>query len=505
MVKNKLALNFIGNLVAYIITFSISFFISPYIVKTVGTEAYGFVSLATNFVNYIALLTVALNSMASRFVSIKIYEKDYNGANVYFSSVILANTVITILLSVPSVLCIMFLEKIISIPNHLIHDVKILFIIIFLSFFITLLTSLFSVAVFVENKLYLTAKRNIEGSVIRCILIILLFNIFPVKVYYVSLVAMILSLYSVIWNIYYTRKYLPYIRISKEYFRFKSIKELITSGIWNLINQVCSILSSGLDLLITNQLINSFSMGVLSISGTVSAIIHSVLMSVASVFDPDLTKGFANKSHDQMMKTLSQSIKILGILIAVPLAGLAVFGDIFYKLWMPMQDARELQILSVLKVMTLVFTGSTASIHEIFIVTNKLKLKTMVSLITAILSFCITLILVNTTELGLYAVAGVSTSLGILQNYCFTFLYAAKIMKQKWDTFYRLSLRSVFCFCLNSLIFLIIKNLVVVNNWFVFIIVCILCGILGLLANAYIVLKKSERAIFFNKIKSKLK
>ncbi|MHB8131223.1 MAG: oligosaccharide flippase family protein [Mobilitalea sp.] len=501
--KNKLAMNFLGNLLAYIVTFSIGFFISPYIIKTVGTEAYGFVSLAINFVNYISLLTVALNSMASRFVSIKIFKKDYEKANEYFNSVIIANSVIILVLTIPSILCIIFLEKMISIPLNLVFDVKILFLIVFLSFFISLLTSLLSVAVFVENKLYLNAKRNVEGSIIRCFFIVLLFKVFAPRVYFVSVAALIVSLYSIFWNFYYTRKFLPSIRLSRAYFRFKSIKELIASGVWNLVNQLCSLLYTGFDLLLTNQLINSFSMGVLSISATMPSIINSVLMSVASVFDPDLTKGFAEKSQDQMMKTLGQSIKILGIVLAVPLAGFAVLGDSFYRLWMPMQDARELQILSILKVMILVFTGSTASIHEIFIIANKLKPKAIVSLITAIISFCITYILLKTTNLGLFAVAGVSTTIGILQNYCFTFPYAAKIMKQKWYVFYRLSFRGVFCFCLNAIIFFLVKKIFVIDNWMTFILVGIICGILGLLANAYVVLNKSERTLLFNKIRSK--
>ena len=65
-------------------SFLISFFLSPYITKALGVEANGFVTLANQFVGYISLITIALTSMASRFISINIFKKNYEEANRYF-------------------------------------------------------------------------------------------------------------------------------------------------------------------------------------------------------------------------------------------------------------------------------------------------------------------------------------------------------------------------------------------------------------------------------------
>ena len=84
----------IASLVAFGVSIGISLFITPTIVARLGSEAYGFVTLANNFVSYASLITVALNSMESRFVSICIYQNDYKGANKYFTSVFFANLLI---------------------------------------------------------------------------------------------------------------------------------------------------------------------------------------------------------------------------------------------------------------------------------------------------------------------------------------------------------------------------------------------------------------------------
>ena len=86
MTKNKqLAINMSASFIAYIVSFGISFFLSPYIVKNVGVDAYGFVGLANNFVSYATILTVIINSMASRFITLELNKENLKKANKYFS------------------------------------------------------------------------------------------------------------------------------------------------------------------------------------------------------------------------------------------------------------------------------------------------------------------------------------------------------------------------------------------------------------------------------------
>ena len=66
-----------AQIVAFVVNFAINFFLTPFILDNVGREAYGFVSLGNNFVNYASLASAALNSMAGRFISIRIQKKDF--------------------------------------------------------------------------------------------------------------------------------------------------------------------------------------------------------------------------------------------------------------------------------------------------------------------------------------------------------------------------------------------------------------------------------------------
>ena len=103
------------SLIAMGLSILTSFFLSPYIVENFGEEANGFTQLANNFVNYATLLTIALNSMAGRFITISYCNKDYQKCNKYYSSVIIGNILIFLILILPSVFFVFNLEKLINI------------------------------------------------------------------------------------------------------------------------------------------------------------------------------------------------------------------------------------------------------------------------------------------------------------------------------------------------------------------------------------------------------
>ena len=83
----KTMINVICSLFVLATNVLISFFLSPFIVKNIGVEANGFVTLANNFVTYAQLIVSALNSMAARFIAIAYVKKDYKKANLYYNSV----------------------------------------------------------------------------------------------------------------------------------------------------------------------------------------------------------------------------------------------------------------------------------------------------------------------------------------------------------------------------------------------------------------------------------
>ena len=72
---------------------------TPFIVKTLGVEAFGFVHLTQNIINYFSIITVALSSVVVRFSPSP--PTGEQGRNAYVSNYLAASVVISLLLAVP--------------------------------------------------------------------------------------------------------------------------------------------------------------------------------------------------------------------------------------------------------------------------------------------------------------------------------------------------------------------------------------------------------------------
>ncbi|MBR2701188.1 MAG: oligosaccharide flippase family protein, partial [Erysipelotrichaceae bacterium] len=138
-----LVINLLAQIVVIGVNLVISFFFVPYATEVIGESSYGFVGLANDFVGYAQIITVAINSMAGRFIAIKMFEKRYDEANKYYSSVIISNLVISGVLFVIGLFFVIFIDKLVEVPASLLTDVRLLFSFIFLNFIITVITSTF--------------------------------------------------------------------------------------------------------------------------------------------------------------------------------------------------------------------------------------------------------------------------------------------------------------------------------------------------------------------------
>ena len=92
--NRNLTVSLLAALTSFVIGIGINFFLTPVIVRTLGVEANGFLGLANNFIEYFSLITIALHSMAGRFITLKICNNEMEEAGRYYSSLFIANIVL---------------------------------------------------------------------------------------------------------------------------------------------------------------------------------------------------------------------------------------------------------------------------------------------------------------------------------------------------------------------------------------------------------------------------
>ena len=139
--------------IATVLSFLISFILTPFITNKLGVEAYGFVTLAKNFTQYATIITTALNSYASRYITVSYYQNDRKKAQEYISSVYYGNVTISTVIMIVATAFIIFLDRILNISTELVFPVKILFFFVFLSFVLTTVGTSYTAAAYIKNRL----------------------------------------------------------------------------------------------------------------------------------------------------------------------------------------------------------------------------------------------------------------------------------------------------------------------------------------------------------------
>ena len=387
------------------------------------------------------------------------------------------------------------LENLINISSNLLPDVKALFALLFLECVISIVFSVFSVFSFATNKLHLNSIRSIESCVLRALLLILLFIRYKPKLYYIGLVSVLMTGYCTIYNLYYTRKLLPFINISCKNFDFSVVKTLLSSGVWSLITKLGALLNEGLDLLITNIFIDPFSMGILSLAKTIPGMIGSIIGTMVEVFSPNFTILYAQNKIDELVISVRQSMKIMGVISNIPIIILIVCGKRFFELWQPTQDASQLHLLSIMTCAGFILNGGINCVFNIFVVVNKLKVNSLSVIISGAINVLVVFILLKTTNLGIYAVAGISTIITVIRNIIVIIPYSARCLGLKWNAFYPEAFRSVLFACLSSIICCLITNIFTGDNWLIFILTSLSTAVVSVIIGGYIMLSKKDREV----------
>ena len=499
--EKQLVINTIASLIVFGINLVISFFVTPYITESIGAEAYGFVSLANSFVNYATIITIALNSVGGRFISIEYHKGNKEQASKYLSSVFFSNVFMSVLVIIASAAIIFNLEDILNISPHLVIDVKLLFIFIFLNFVVSILSTVFSVATFITNKLYMSNIANVLGVVVRIVLLFALFARFSPIIYFVGLTSVIGTIVVAACNIFYTKILTPELKVKKKYFSVKLTKELFSAGIWSSITKFGQVLSDGLDLLISNIFINSFVMGQLSIAKTVGNIMSILLSTVSSLCAPNLTMYYAKGEIKKLVSGLKMSMKFTGFFANIPFCVFIVWGYEFFNLWVPSQDISLIYALAVLTIQAILISGVSTPLINVFLITNKLKVNSLFWLAISVFDIIIVILLLNLTDIGIFAIAGVSTLVGFICNLTFVPIYTSVCLGVKKTEFYPIICRYIATTIVILAVLFLGKSFVTFKiTWMMLIVYCGISTIIALAINTGLFLNKHERKKLLEKL-----
>lgn len=497
--KREISMTLLFSIIAMGLNYLISFLLTPYITTHLGTEAYGFLTLAKTIANYGIIITSCLNTYASRFITIAYHEGDVDKARKYYSSIVLTNVFLLIVVALFDVVIVYNLDRFITIPISLAHDVKVLFFIDIINYMLLALGNVFNAYAYVRNILDRIYIVRIISYLSEGVILFILFKRFEAKLYFVGVALIASTLVLLVLNYCFSRRYAPYLVICPRLFSYKAVKDLVLSGIWNSINNIGNLLNSGLDLLVSNLLLSATAMGELSIVKTVSTVLTTIAQLLSSPFHPQILKYYSNKDMDSVVRLLIKQIKLSGYVVCVVLAGFITLGVEYFSLWTPNQDIKLLYGIAIVTVIGFVFEGIATPLFYSYTLTLKNRIPCIITILSGFLNVVGMYILITYAHVGLYGVVGTTTVLGLGTYIIFSPLYSSHCLNVRWNVFYPSMLRIIFAAIAISIVTKAIPISNIAINWFGFILAGILICVISLPIYILCVENKEELRIIIRK------
>ncbi len=505
MNKKRVVINMAAQLMSFGVSMLLSFVLVRFIDERIP-NSFGFTDIANRFVSAAQIVVSALNTMASRFITIRIHRNEEEEAAQYFSSVFFSNVIMAVVFMLPALLVVFYLGSIFQIPAEAeLSDIQLLFFFIFLNFTISIVTSVFSIASYSKDRLDLSSVATVLGETVRVLVLAVCYLCFRPYLFYVGCASVASTVIQAAVNLRFTRKLLPDMKLRISNFRWSKVKELVSLGAWNSVTRLGQLLLDGLNTSIANITISAAAMTTVSISNQVPTVISNLMGTIAGVFNPQMTIAYAKEDKKQLLEIIGSADRIMIFLLSIPIAFLTVFGRSFFTLWIGgTQDPDVLYILAMLSTGNMFVSASIQVLYHVFLITKKVKLNSVVIVLSGALTVLTVFILLNTTNLGVYAIVGSSMVFGLIRNLLFTPLYAARCLKVKWSTFYGdiiLGLLSIGAVCLVALPF---ELLIDIDSWLKLIGVGVVAGPLALVVNFFVVLRKTEREMVLGMLRKKI-
>ena len=228
--SDKLVRNTLYSITGSFWNYLVYILLTPYVISKIGKEGYGIWSLVIVFINYVAYFDLSVNNSYVKFISESYTKRDYRRINevvntgvvfYFFFSLI----VLSLFFPLKS-----FLLSFFKIPSPLIKDVIFVFSIVLIITLIARIFEVFSAILMGLQRMDVTNKLTIVMSFPKAAgIFFFLERGWGLKG--LALNEMLIVTFSILASAILAKRFLPELRIGREFVKIERLKELLRFGI----------------------------------------------------------------------------------------------------------------------------------------------------------------------------------------------------------------------------------------------------------------------------------
>lgn len=472
--KKQIIKNILFNILNFGVNIALGIALTPYLIKHIGISAYGMVPLAMFITSYVGVLTQSLTASVNRYLINALQENDIEGANTVFNTALILMLLLILFAGMVFLWPILNVDLFISVPHELINQTVILFLCVLAGFFLSLVSSVFSVSLYSNNRIDLMQVVNIIKNLVKLAIIIILFTFAQHQLSSIGYAIIFSEAIALLIYTFLFKKITPEINLRPKLFSKTIVKNLSGLGGWLIVDQIGVIFLSKLDLLVVNKRFGSNYGGQYAIINQFSDLLRSMASLIGGVLGPVMMILYSKNEQQQMIELTKIFMKALSLTMAIPVIVLCIFSKEIINLWVG-PAYNDIAYLVWFIVFPLIINLGTMPLFSINIAFNKVKVPSISNVIFGAIGLLVSLSLVYFKNMGMEGVAIGFVLATTLKNSFFTPFYAAHIMHISKMTFFIVHIRTLLFTLIFSLLLLLLKNHIEAQGLYLLLILALLC------------------------------
>lgn len=330
MKVNQLKAGVILSYTQMVLSNLISIIFTPIIIRILGQDEYGIMSLASAIIGYLSLLKLGLGSSYNYFYHKRKKEATEDGVAKLNGMYITIFSVIALVVFIVGMVLVFNAKSVLGneITESELDIAKKLMFISVLSMVFTLPTSAFSSYIFVHERFVFSKVVNIIftilGNVVRLTLLFMGFRSVAI-----TISAFILTIINTLVTIIYSVKVLKF-KFKFSGFQLNMLKSMFTFSFFIFLNQIVDQINWSIDKYIIARFYGAASVAVYSIGASLNNYYVTISTTISGVFSPRINKMVSTETDDKILTDLMIKVgRIQFLILSLIFSGLVFFGEYF--------------------------------------------------------------------------------------------------------------------------------------------------------------------------------
>ncbi len=380
----------------------LSLLATPFIIRKLGTDAYGILALVTVVLGFLAFLDLGFTNAAIKYISEEYAKKDYGRINKIINSTLLVYITMGIiggaaLFSFSNSLAV----KILNVPPHLIEITKFAFYVASLGLLLNMVLGAFACVPKALQRFDISTKISmIIGTLTTLGTVSLLYAGFWLKE--LIIFNLTVSIISIVVYVIVSKKLLPFLKIRPSFDK-KTFLMLFSFGSLALVASLSGLIVFNLDKFLIGSLISVTVIAFYVVPGNIAVKIQGLITAMVNIVFP-VSSTLAGNNETDKLKTLyfkgSKLVLIVSTMLSVPLF---VFSGKFLLYWLGKDFAQASTTVMMILVATYYLLSINGTLWNISYGLGRVKINAFFSWLTAVLN--VVLIFVLAKPFGIIGVA----------------------------------------------------------------------------------------------------